>query len=385
MESFKHIVRQYIKTALQKTLLPLSYNWAKQKRINERLVILADSNTDSTPESMELVKDELKRRGYEVLEMYCDFSKASMIQSLKYMIAFMKSYANARAVFICNYFVPVTACRKRKETEVVQLWHSCGGLKKFGYDSEEDISSHFKGSVTRNFDLITVSSPECVRAFNSAFRLKSGIVKPLGVSRTDVLFDESYNQRCRKEFFDKYPDCRGKKIVLYAPTFRGNAGEAYCVGEEYAAGLEDKLGNEWKVIIKMHPRLKSSLTNCEIPTNRILPAADVLITDYSSLIFEYALYKKPCVLFVPDFESYNRERSFYLDFENEMPGEIVTDGERLAEAVRESLGGFDAGAMDSFAEKYMSSCDGGATKRIIDYALGEESGNGDGKNRKEKI
>lgn len=94
-------------------------------------------------------------------------------------------------------------------------------LKKFGYDSEEDISSHFKGSVTRNFDLITVSSKECVKAFVSAFRLKEDIVKPLGVSRTDVFFDESYNEQCRREFFERYPDYKGKKIVLYAPTFRG--------------------------------------------------------------------------------------------------------------------------------------------------------------------
>ena len=160
MESRKRIIRQHIKSALQKTLLPLCYKLSKKKDIDKKLVILADLNSVSTPESMELIKAELQSRGYKVREMYCDLSSCGMVSGLKYMMSFMKAYANARAVFICNYFVPVTSCKKREETTVVQLWHSCGALKKFGYDSEEDISSHFKGSVTRNFDLITVSSKE---------------------------------------------------------------------------------------------------------------------------------------------------------------------------------------------------------------------------------
>lgn len=372
MESRKRIIRQHIKSALQKTLLPLCYKLSKKKDIDKKLVILADLNSVSTPESMELIKAELQSRGYKVREMYCDLSSCGMVSGLKYMMSFMKAYANARAVFICNYFVPVTSCKKREETTVVQLWHSCGALKKFGYDSEEDISSHFKGSVTRNFDLITVSSKECVKAFVSAFRLKEDIVKPLGVSRTDVFFDESYNEQCRREFFERYPDYKGKKIVLYAPTFRGNALDCHCVGEEYAAELEKKLGEAWKVIIKMHPRLHSGLTNCDIATNRLMPVADVLVTDYSSLVFEYALYKKPWVIFAPDIESYSKGRSFYLDYKADMPAPLVTEGEKLAQAVIDSEKSFDHDGVERFTEKYMSACDGRSTERIIDSALEKE-------------
>lgn len=372
MESRRRIIRQHIKSALQKTLLPLCYKLSMKKDIDKRLVILADLNCKTTPDSMELIKCELEKRGYNVKEMYCDLSDCGMASGLKYMLGFMKAYANARAVFICNYFMPVTACKKRKGTAVVQLWHSCGALKKFGYDSEEDISSHFKGSVTRNFDLITVSSQQCVKPFMSAFRLGEGIVRPLGVSRTDVFFDESYNEQCRREFFERYPDCKGKKIVLYAPTFRGNALDCYCVGEEYAAELEKKLGDGWKVIIKMHPRLHSKLTNCDMETNRLMPVADVLVTDYSSLVFEYALYKKPWVIFAPDIESYSSGRSFYLDYKTDMPAPVVTEGEKLAQAVLDCEKSFDSQGAERFTEKYMSACDGRSTERIIDSVLGKE-------------
>jgi CDP-ribitol ribitolphosphotransferase len=154
MESRKRIIRQHIKSALQKTLLPLCYKLSKKKDIDKKLVILADLNSVSTPESMELIKAELQSRGYKVREMYCDLSSCGMVSGLKYMMSFMKAYANARAVFICNYFVPVTSCKKREETTVVQLWHSCGALKKFGYDSEEDISSHFKGYDNKYYEQI---------------------------------------------------------------------------------------------------------------------------------------------------------------------------------------------------------------------------------------
>lgn len=76
MESRKRIIRQHIKSALQKTLLPLCYKLSKKKDIDKKLVILADLNSVSTPESMELIKTELQSRGYKVREMYCEDRKS---------------------------------------------------------------------------------------------------------------------------------------------------------------------------------------------------------------------------------------------------------------------------------------------------------------------
>ena len=83
MESRKRIIRQHIKSALQKTLLPLCYKLSKKKDIDKKLVILADLNSVSTPESMELIKTELQSRGYKVREMYCDLSSCGMVSGLK--------------------------------------------------------------------------------------------------------------------------------------------------------------------------------------------------------------------------------------------------------------------------------------------------------------
>ncbi len=366
MESVKQILRQYIKTVLQKTLLPLCYLWGKRRPVNEKLILFADSNTFRIPESMILMREELKKRGYTVEEHFCDFSSAGMTASLKYMMKFMVRYAQAGAVFVCNYFVPCTACKKRSETKVVQLWHSCGALKKFGYDAPDDISSHFRGSVTRNYDYYTVSSPYCVKVFESAFRLEKGKALPIGISRTDELFSKDFAVKCKAEFYEKYPQYKGKRLLLYAPTFRGNAGNAYSCGEDAVLRLAERLGGEWALLIKMHPRVKSPLTNCDIPTNRLFPVIDMLISDYSSLIFEYSVFRKPMVLWAPDLDEYTKSRDFYLDIKTDIPCPLITEESGLYNAVINESRNFDGERYDSFINKYMSACDGNSTCRTAD-------------------
>ena len=139
MSTKKSALKQYLKYILQKTLLPIWYDFCRSKPIEEKLVLFADSNGDRPPESMLPLMAELEKRGYMCEAWCCDFSAAGFGGMLKFMRAFMKRYAVARGLVICNYFVPAHACRKRSETLAVQLWHSCGALKKFGYSTPDDI------------------------------------------------------------------------------------------------------------------------------------------------------------------------------------------------------------------------------------------------------
>lgn len=366
MSDKKSAVKQYLKSLLQATLLPLCYRSACGKPIDRRLMIFADSNTDDLPESMQSLWDEFTARGYKCERQCRDVSRAGIVGTLKFMCGFMRRYAVARGVVICNYFLPVNACKKRRGTRVVQLWHSCGAFKKFGYSTPNDISSHFKGSVSRNIDLVTVSSPACISAFEEAFRLEKGVARAVGVCRTDVFFDKNYEADCRRELYEKHPELRGKKLILYLPTFRGDASRGYTVGKDETAALREPLGEKFFVAMRMHPRAGGESDLAEIPTNRLLPCADMLITDYSSVVFEYALLKRPMLLWCPDLEEYTSSRDFYLDIKREIPAPIITDGEKLYGAVLEELARTDFSQFDEFNKKYTSSCDGGATKRVAD-------------------
>ena len=368
----KSALKQRFKTLLQKTLLPLCYRSAADKPIDPKLILFADSNGTELPDSMRPLWEELTRRGY-TCEKHC-FRAAAGVSGITAMCRFMRRYARAAGVVVCNYFLPVSACEKRPETRVVQLWHSCGALKKFGYSTPNDISPDFKGSVAGNIDLVTVSSPACVPAFEEAFGLKKGVARPTGVSRTDIFFDENAAHLRREELYKAYPELRGKKILLYLPTFRGDASKAYTVGQGAVAGLRDTLGGDWEVVIRTHPRVREGITDLpEIPdTETLMLCADMLVTDYSSAVFEYALLDRPMLLWCPDLEEYLDERDFYLDFKRDMPCGIVTDERELPAAVKRAYEGFTRGSYKAFTEKYMSACDGRSTARAADFITGKD-------------
>ena len=101
-------------------------------------------HNDKIPFSMEQIYNTLVAKGYSPIVMCKDIAKMSYPQLLKFLKGFMKEYAAAGYVYICSYFLPVSSCKKRKETKVIQLWHSGGLLKKMGYDTKDDIPRDYK-------------------------------------------------------------------------------------------------------------------------------------------------------------------------------------------------------------------------------------------------
>ncbi len=363
----KKALRQILKMIVQNLVLPVAYLIFCVQKVNSGVVILADGHCTKRPERMEALFEELQKRNYEVQEWYVDFQAMSYLKAMTKMLSFMKLYARANYVVISDNFLPVSSCKKRKATFVVQLWHGCGAFKKFGYDTEDDIPADYIGHVFKNYDLVPVSGQKSIAPFTSAMRLEKGVCQPIGVSATDVYFDEAYNQACVDEFYQKHPDVKGKRILLWAPTFRGDAGNPTLCGEEEIAFVKEKLGETWCVLTKYHPHMetKGKTSSTDIPTERLLPVIDVLVTDYSSIIFLYAIYDKPVVFFAPDLEEYLDKRGFYLDYET-LPGDVCKDAKAVLDAIAKTQVSFDGESMRDFYEAYMSGCDGAATTRIVD-------------------
>ena len=362
----RNAAKQFLKNILHKVFLPCLYAGYRRAPVEKGKILFADSNCDAMPESMTVMYDALKKSHPNIRCCFSDLRSRSIVQILSYLKSFMKEYATAEYVFICNYFLPVTSCKKREETTVVQLWHSCGLLKRFAYDTEEDISPSYHGDVTKNLSLIPVSSAACVPVWQKALRLdgpRRNIVQAIGVSRTDRLFDPDWQTACRNRFAELCPSLSGKKIVLYAPTFRGTASEPYLAGYEAILALEAALGPEWAVVKKLHPHLHDP-DPIPMSSTELFPCADVLITDYSSLLFDYILLDKPFVIYAPDYEAYRRTRGFYED-PALFPGEFVTDGNDLPAAVSRSCGKPADDVYRAFKEHHSGSCDGHATERIL--------------------
>ncbi|MCM1081963.1 MAG: CDP-glycerol glycerophosphotransferase family protein [Clostridium sp.] len=389
MRKLKFQIKQQLKMFSQHVLFPLVYNLNRFKPVHKNKIVLADAHHESCPPHMKQVRDALLHLCFDVQECFFDLGKISAFAGMKKMLGFMRLYAVSGCVIICNNFLPVAACKKRKETKVIQLWHGCGAFKKFGYDAFDDIPKGYRGNVYKNYDLVTVSGKYCVPFFQSAMRLGKGIVKPLGCCITDRLFDKEYLSLCREKFKRTHPDAEGKRVVLWAPTFRENAGTATVVGGEYIDRLAKLYQNELYVIKALHPMSEGGTREAgRMPydqeeggtreaSTELLVCADVLITDYSSIFFEYLLLDRPIVFFAPDYEAYERDRGFYLDFDS-LPGHIVKN-DNIDEAVRILYNVIcgdekekDATNEDKmhalrqkFKERYMSACDGHVTERIV--------------------
>ncbi|MDO5448384.1 MAG: CDP-glycerol glycerophosphotransferase family protein, partial [Clostridia bacterium] len=279
---------------------------------------------------------------------------------------FLKAYASAGTVFLTESMLPAFAVKRRSGTRVVQLWHGSGAFKKWGYSTLDKSFGASRKSVERFpmhncYTLVPVSSPEVIPHWASAFNCDPSIIKPLGVPRTD-------------EFFDGVPPKSEKKTILYAPTFRGNnVNLAHNDDVLDIEALKESLGSSYTLLLKMHPFVKKSIKipeSCkgfcldisDMPTNEALKMADILITDYSSIIFEYSLLGRPMVFYAYDLESYLSERDFYYPYESFVPGPIAKTQDSLVDTILSLGNDTDTSA---FADKYMSACDGHSTERII--------------------
>ena len=358
------VIKQGVKMTLQYVILPVLYRFFCIQRIDPELVLFADAHHDELPDPMKEIHGAVSAKGKRICLHCLDYGKASALQVSKAMILFIRDYAKASVVFTCDYYLPANACRKRPQTQLIQLWHACGILKKFGYDAEEDIPSFYRGKPLKNVTMTTVSAPVCVPIYANAMGLAEENIIPTGISRTDRYFTAAFNERCRNQFYQLYPEAKGKKVVIWAPTFRGNAGMPRVEGMEEILALEHQLGEEWYVIRKLHPHMEGKVgtSNCRILTEELLPVCDVLITDYSTIMYDYMFYGKPLILYTPDLDTYIRKRGFYLDYE-EIPAPMIRDSSQLAEAVRNAS--VDQKGYEEFIQKYLVACDGHATERIM--------------------
>lgn len=372
MTNIKFLIKQVVKMAMQQIYMPMCYGKyvRKNPNIEKGLVLFADSHshTGKMPFSMACMYEQVCRLpDYHVQTFITDFNQLGKKALLQWIDGFMEAYAKAEYVFICDNFLPVASCKKRKETKVVQLWHSGGLLKKSGYDTKEDIPSHYKGNVYKNYDYLTVSAPCCVPVFQKIMQLPGGVVHPTGISRTDAYFDKHFSDENQKRFYQAYPQAAGKKVVLWAPTFRGNAGMPTLYGMDSIKQLMEQTQDTYFWVIKLHPHLegKNGLqSNCHMPTEQLFAVADLLITDYSSVLFDYMAYEKPFVFFAPDLKEYEEKRGFYVAYDS-FPTTIAQTKEELQRAIEWELSNRSSREIKECYDYYMAGCDGHATERIL--------------------
>lgn len=276
----------------------------------------------------------------------------------------------------------------RKGQIYVQCWHGTP-LKRLGYDLESsdnvmnsmaEIREKYR-SDAKKFTYILSPSPFCTEKFASAWNLvKTGQTHKIieeGYPRNDRLINTTPAER---EELRKSLGVEGKKVILYAPTWRDNqhtSGEGYTYKTEVDFDkLQRELGDKYVILFRAHYLVANSFDFAKYKgfvqdvssysdINELYIAADILITDYSSVFFDYANLRKPVIFYMYDLEEYaNNLRGFYISLD-ELPGPIVRDEDALIKEVRKTDGWKPDEKYEQFCEKYNPKDDGHASERVL--------------------
>ena len=361
-------IRRWLKHWVGVFLLNPFYRLCCLLPVEPKLVVLADGHQNRMPYSMVALSQKLKKYpDIKVVEYFQDYSFCGAVKGLWVMLRFMPLYARARYVFISDCYVPVSCCKKRRDTMVVQLWHSCGLMKRVGLDSSMEMHAISVWQY-RNYDLFTTSAACVSDTLSRAMNIPRQVFSDAGISRMDMLFSASAVDQIREDFFNSQPAYRGKKIILWAPTFRGTAQKGYLVGQEEILRLQNELPEDYALIIKTHRFARSKEIDTPVPyaAEHLLAVADILITDYSSIYFDYLYFRRPIVLFAPDLQQYQAAVGLYQPYES-IPGRLVQNYEQLYHAVLESSWADETymKQLDALWNEQMMYCDGNSTEKLL--------------------
>ena len=380
---FYRKVRKYL---VLRIVYPLTYKFfALTRKMNPDKVVFIEARFDKITDAFQLIYKRMEEEGYEIHEDFLLNIKPGNWAYIGRCLRMLKDISDAHYIFL-NDACDVTSCVSlRKGSHIFQVWHACGAFKKFGMSTAElifgsDRKTQEKFPNYRNLSYVTVSSPEIGWAYEEAMNLKNTDTQIVatGVSRTDVFYDKAFIENAKETVYSVFPQARTKKIILYAPTFRGRVAKAEAPDRLDIRAMKEALGDEYVLLLKHHPfvkKLPEVPEDCPnfamdvtkaLDIDKLLCASDVCISDYSSLIFEYSLFERPMIFLAYDLDDYFDWRGFYYNYDELTPGPVVTKTEEIIDYIQNLDTRFDKEEVHAFREKFMSACDGCATDRIME-------------------
>ncbi len=378
--------RDLYKTWTLHYLYPSRYRRFAKRPAQEKKAVFLQVKSPQLADNFMPIMEKMEEEGGWIIKIHCLGEGVSSHKAVREnCLKALEDIADAKYIFVndSSYF---TGCLPlRTETKLIQLWHACGAFKKFGYSSAENsfgggIADLERFPLHHGYSAVTVSSPEVVWAYAQAFHMEQEREKilPVGIPRTDCFFRQESYRRAYEKLYQILPDCFGKKIILYAPTFRGKVARAAAPDVLDFEQLHGALGEDYIILCKYHPLVKrrpimpdtcagyvTDVTE-QMDIASLLMVSDICISDYSSLIFEYSLMERPMIFLAYDLEEYYDDRGFYYPYEEMTPGPIVKTTEEVIQRLQHLEEWFDADQVCRFRDKFMSACDGHATERLLE-------------------
>jgi CDP-ribitol ribitolphosphotransferase len=310
----------------------------------------------------------------------------NLFKNIIYMFVSLPYHmSTSRTIFMDNVFLPFSSIKIKKDTRLVQLWHGTGTIKKFGLDNEEGWIKKLGRATNKNTSHFIVGSSWMKEIYKTAFGADEDKIFNIGCPRTDLFFNNHIIDKKKDEFYKTYPELSGKKLILYAPTFRDSEG----ISDEIKINLDihklmSSIDDTYVIGLRLHPYLANQANlgknyfgsyNHRVidfshyeKLNTLLICCDILITDYSSIIYEYSIMKKPMIFYCYDLAKFEKsDRGFYGNYRSIVPGPIAFKTEEIIDIIRNHI--TDTYDMDKFSSTYLENCDGNSRSRLYQLLM----------------
>ncbi|HIX73339.1 MAG TPA: aminoacyl-tRNA hydrolase [Candidatus Anaerobutyricum stercoripullorum] len=357
-----------------------AFNFFRHWKVREDRVTLIEKLDTGGVGSLFDIQKECERRGlplsFHVIR-HADYEVS--LRNLPGLFALFtkKAYymATSAHIFLNDNFMPMAYMDIAPETTVVQLWHGMGSFKKFG--GSTDLTPELREElreVNARVTHILASSEHIRKNYAEAFCVPEGKVIAIGCPQADYYFEKHDVRAVRARLEEQFPQMKGRKLALYAPTFRDDEGrDRELLSHFDFEKFERECGEEYCLAVRLHPQIQSSKVPENVPNltgypdvRELLLATDLLIADYSSIAVEYSLLGRPILLYAFDRRWYlEKDRGFYFDYESTAPGPVFTTMDDLCACIRER--GWDLEKVKAFARLHNDYFDSQSARRVTEF------------------
>lgn len=350
-------------------ILALFYPFTFLFRVHQNRITFISLEHDNLSKDFKILHDELSaKQEYEIKTLLFKF-QPTFLGQLQYGLACIQQLfvlQSSKLVIIdYNNFV-ISKFLHRKEVKVLEIWHATAALKNFGNCVQRDYE-------IKNYDYAIANSDFYKGVYAQAFNLPEENVLVTGIPNNDKIFDDHFVQDTKVRLLEKYPVLANKKVITYAPTFRGRISTYFKEAKIDLARVHQALGEDYVIIYKAHPLISGSayennphvLFIEEEPISSIFCITDVLITDYSAIAVDWMVFDKPIIAYVPDFKSYSKKPGLTIDYLQEFPGAVTFNEGELIQALQATDSTSYQKERALFFKKTYNYCDGKATERVL--------------------
>ncbi len=314
---------------------------------SRRKVVMISRQSNNISSDFRMLGEELKSKHNLEVVYLCrtldggvDSTIFTKISYGFHMFTQMYHLATSSVCVLDSYSPVVSILNHKKNLKIVQIWHSIGVMKKFGWQiignqegSSETIAKLMK--MHRNYDVIYCAGEECKQVLIEGFNADASKMRVFPLPRVDLLKDKEYNAETKAKIYEKYPQLKEKETVLYAPTFRKNE-EGF--NDSFKKLVDSFDFEKYNLVVKLHPLTKVDfdeskvIADKEFSTFQMMSCADKFISDYSCMIYEAGIMGIPLYFYNYDMDLYENNRGLEIDY-NILPGYKSGDAKSVVESL----------------------------------------------------